>query len=226
MSRDIKFFVDGEYYHIYNRGVEKRKIFLSKRDYKRFLILFYLCNSTEPVHILMQDRQGLTLTNMLKTKRKNTLVDICVYCVMPNHFHLIIKEKAGVDGKSGISKFMQKLLTAYTMYFNIKNERTGSLFQGTFKAKHIDRNEYFQYLISYIHLNPIKLFEPTWKETGITDKKAAEIFLRKYQYSSYLDYCGEERPENILLNKNVLPEYYESVNDFKAMTDIWLSLDK
>jgi len=225
MSRDIKF-VDGEYYHIYNRGVEKRKIFLSRKNYERFLSLFYLCNNTEPVHLLMQDRQGLTLTDTLQMKRKNTLVDLCVYCIMPNHFHIIIKEKIGTDGKSGISKFMQKLLTAYTMYFNIKNNRSGALFQGTFKAKYIDRDEYFLYLISYIHLNPIKLFEPTWKETGIIDKKAAEVFLRKYSYSSYLDYYGEKRPENIILNNDVMPEYFESANDFTKMINAWFSFNK
>lgn len=145
---------------------------------------------------------------------------------MPNHFHLIIKEKTDSSDKSSVSKFMQKLLTAYTMYFNIKNDRSGALFQGTFKAKHIDKDEYFQYLISYIHLNPVKLFESTWKKTGITDKKAAEIFLREYPYSSYIDYCGEKRSENILLNKDVLPEYCESVKDFKAMTDIWFSFNE
>lgn len=226
MSRNINFAND-EYYHVYNRGVEKRKIFLSKKDYERFLILLYLCNSTEPVHLLlMQDRQGLTLTDILKVKRKDTLVDLCVYSVMPNHFHLIIKEKTITGGKSGISKFMQKLLTAYTMYFNIRNDRSGTLFQGTFKAKHIDRDEYFQYLISYIHLNPIKLFEPAWKETGITNKKTAEIFLREYWYSSYLDYCGEKRSENTIINNNAMPEYFESANDFTKMTDLWFSFNE
>ena len=186
MSRNIPF-IEDHYYHIYNRGTEERKIFLNESYYKRFIALLYLCNSTEPVR--SSPLQGRTLQNVFKVDRKDTLVDICTYCLMPNHFHILIREKT----TGGISKFMQKLLTAYTMYFNTKNERTGALFQGKFKAKIINEDEYLWNLISYIHLNPIKLIEPTWRESGIMNKKSAESFLQKYKHSSYLDYYGEQR---------------------------------
>lgn len=217
MSRKIPFIKDN-YYHIYNRGTEERKIFLNESYYQRFAVLLYLCNNTEPVR--STPMQGRTLQSMLKEERENTLVNICTYCLMPNHFHLLIQEKT--DG--GISKFMQKLLTAYTMYFNTKNERTGALFQGKFKAKLINEDRYFWYLISYIHLNPIKLIEPSWKETGIINKKSAEKFLQKYKHSSYLDYCGRQRLEQVLINKTSLPEDINSPKDIADMANNLMSL--
>ncbi len=138
---------------------------------------------------------------------------------MPNHVHLLIREKN--DG--GTSRFMQKLATAYTMYFNTRYERTGSLFQGAFKSSHADDDRYLKYLISYIHLNPVKLIEPKWKERGIENRKAAEKYLKEYEYSSYLDYLGVKRKEKAIIDAAALPEYFESPSDFKTSVTEWLS---
>ena len=155
-----------EYYHIYNRGVDKRVIFLDTADHQYFLALLYLSNS----------RKSFIVSNIAKTHpreeffdvdREDHLVAIGAYCLMPNHFHILIKEN--VEG--GTSLFMQKLSTAYTMYFNAKYERTGALFQGTFKAKHIDNDRYLKYLYAYIHLNPAKMVDDGWKNRKITNKK-------------------------------------------------------
>src|SRR3989338_5483185 len=100
---------------------------------------------------------------------------------MPNHFHLLLKEIE----MGGISQFMGKLSTAYSMYFNKKYERTGSLFEGRFKSSRIANDNYLHYLFAYIHLNPIKLIEPMWKEKGINDFARAKEFLGRYNYSSY-----------------------------------------
>ena len=177
MSRSIKF-APKEYYHLYNRGTEKRQIFSSDADRERFLTLLYLSNDSAPVRIdnLMQQahQQGRTLLEVaLASERGELLVDLCAYCLMPNHFHLLVRERSN----DGISRFMQKLTTGYTMYFNTRRERTGSLFHGKFKAEHAKDNRYLKYLISYIHLNPVKLIESKWKETGITKRKRAEMFL-------------------------------------------------
>jgi putative transposase len=204
-----------EFYHIYNRGTEKRKIFLTKSDYERFLTLLYLANNTESVDL---KRQGSTLSEFLDIDRKKPLVNICAYCLMPNHFHLILQEVE--DG--GISKFMQKLITGYTMYFNKINERNGSLFQGRFKAEHAEDDRYLKYLISYVHLNPVKLIDKNWKEAGIRDKKAAAKFLDTYAYSSFQDYCGIRRKEVKILNTEALPKYTETPKDFRSMVTDWL----
>lgn len=204
------------FYHIYNRGVDKRKIFLTKKDYDRFLASLFLCNNTAPADLKLQ---GSTLYTCLQNQQKESLVDICAYCLMPNHFHLLLHEKT----EGGISKFMQKLQTAYTMYFNKKNERTGALFQGKFKATIADKENYLKYLISYIHLNPIKIIEPEWKEKGLKNKTKAENFLRKYKYSSYIDFIGtEKRVESKILNSKALPELFENQKDFETNIKEWL----
>ena len=224
MSRNITL-APGKYYHIYNRGTEKRNIFTVKADYDRFLALLYFANGTEPVHIenlkRQQKERGSTLLNVLANDvRGEPLVDICAYCLMPNHFHLLLHEKTD----SGISRFMQKIGNGYTGYFNVRHDRNGALFQGKFKATLVDNDNYLSYLISYIHLNPIKLIEPTWKETGIKNKIQAEKYLEHYPYSSYLDYfLNNNRTESIILNKNALPQYSESPIDFKRSITEWLT---
>ncbi len=129
----------GEYYHIYNRGTDKRGIFLSPKDYERFIALLHVCNAIEPINARLQRR---SLKDTLAIKQPKRLVDIGTYCLMPNHFHLLIRERR----ENGISLFMHRLSTAYTMYFNIKNNRTGSLFEGVFKAQHVNTDEYLKYL--------------------------------------------------------------------------------
>jgi putative transposase len=220
MSRNISIAPD-EFYHIYNRGTDKRDIFSTNEDRERFLALLYLCNAVEPVHISnIQKKRGSTLIEALpETETREALVDICAYCLMPNHFHLLVREKE----EQGISRFMQKLMTGYTMYFNRRHERTGTLFQGKFKATHADNDLYLKYLIAYIHLNPVKLIEPKWKDDGIQDKVSAERYLRDYKYSSYQDYLGAQRAESIIINKIALPEYFSAPREFETDIADWLS---
>ncbi|MBI3634185.1 MAG: transposase [Candidatus Yonathbacteria bacterium] len=218
MQRKIIFSI-GEYYHLYSRGTDKRIIFVGHHDYQRFKALLYVCNSTNPVNITKHFREGRTFEELYEIEREDTLVDIGVYCPMPNHFHLLVREKR--DG--GITKFIQKLLTAYSMYFNKKNNRTGSLFESEFKAKHIDSDEYLKYNFAYHHLNPIKLIDSKWKENGIANREVAKEFLTKYVYSSYLDYQGVDRPESNILNPDAFPEYFTNVKDFNVFIDEWLS---
>lgn len=216
MERKIKFSVD-EFYHIYNRGNNKAKIFLDNNDHKRFQKLLYVCNSTKP--IVFKTVQGRSLDEIERGER---LVNINAYCLMPNHFHLIIHEQ--VEG--GITRFMGKLSTAYSMYFNKKNDRTGSLFEGRFKAKHVDEDNYLKYLLSYVHLNPVKIIEPAWKESGISDREAAKKYLKEYQYSSYVDFIGQSREEKNILNVESLPDYFGTFNEFEDFVDEWLTFNK
>jgi len=215
MSRNFSF-APGEYYHVYNRGVEKRKIFLKKSDYDRMMFLLYICNNTEPVHI--QNYRGLISMEKFSLPREETLVDIGAVCLMPNHFHLLLKEK--ID--NGISLFMQKLTTAYTMYFNKLNDRSGALFQGTFKSVHANKDEYLNYLYAYIHLNPIKIIESNWKEEGIKNLSKAKDFLDSYKFSSYQEYCGQVRPESYILNRKVFPDYFQDKSSFRDFINDWL----
>ena len=216
-ERKISFSVS-EFYHLFNRGTEKRNVFLELNDYKRFLVLLFLCNSTRSINIREQFPKGNSFGEAKEFDRGNSLVDIGSYCLMPNHFHLLLCEKI----ENGITLFLRKLATAYSMYFNRKYKRTGKLFEGVFKATHADNDEYLKYLFAYIHLNPVKLIEPEWKESGIKDKNRAELFLKEYQFSSYLDYAGIERTESIILNKKVFPEYFLRKSDFNNYIKDWL----
>ena len=217
MSRTF-IFAPGEYYHCYSRGTEKRKIFLNKKDHERFIALLFACNNTKTIHL--SDHQGKSLDEIFSLEREDSLVDIGAYCLMPNHFHLLLYEKQ----KNGISLFMQKLMTAYTMYFNKKYDRTGSLFESRFRARHASDDRYLKYLFSYIHLNPLKIIDSEWKENGIKDKKEAIEFLKKYYYSSYVDYLStDNRSQGLILNKGAFPDYFNQPKDFQDEIFEWLN---
>ena len=216
MRRNFDFSI-GEFYHVYNRGVERRTIFMDKDDYERFVGLLYLANATNVLH--SSDCQGRSLEERFKLQRESTLVDVGAWCLMPNHFHLLLKEKV----VGGISTFMRKLLTGYSMYFNTKYHRTGILFQGRFLAKHLNTDEYLKYQYAYIHLNPIGIIDSGWKKKQLTDKNRAEIFLKEYKYSSYLEYVGGDRVEVDIINKSSFPEYFSSTFDFESMIGEWVN---
>lgn len=186
--------VTDSYYHVYNRGVDKRKIFLDDTYYYRFIHGLFRFN---------RDDRGST---------SERSVDIICFCLMPNHFHLILKQIR----ENGITKFMQKIGTGYTMYFNQRCQRTGSLFEGRFKTILIEEDEYLIHLSRYIHLNPIDLVEPDWKEEGIKDRRKADKFLEQYKWSSYLDYTGKRNFPSII-NKKFLLNYFKSDDYLKFM---------
>lgn len=137
--------VTGEYYHIYNRGVDKRDIFKDKLDIHRFIESVSEFNQIDGIGSLANLRK----TQIESKPLSEPLVAIVVFCFNPNHFHFILKQL--VDG--GIAKFMQKLQGGYTYYFNVRNDRTGSLFQGTFKSHLMNSENYFRKMLGYVNNN-------------------------------------------------------------------------
>ncbi|MBI2465733.1 MAG: transposase, partial [Candidatus Sungbacteria bacterium] len=133
-------------------------------------------------------------------------------------FHILVREK--VNG--GITKFMLKLTTAYSMYFNKLYRRSGRLFQGTFQSSHVGEDRYLKHLFAYIHLNPIKLIEPNWKETGVLNKDLSKKHLSSYLYSSYLDYADIGRDFGLILNKKSFPDYFSTHREFSDFIDDYL----
>ncbi|TSC67683.1 MAG: hypothetical protein CEO19_109 [Parcubacteria group bacterium Gr01-1014_73] len=226
MSRKIEFAL-GEYYHIYNRGVDKRIVFENDSDHKRFVLLLYLCNGELPVRFdSLSNWKGATSPELIKAvfdyKKGKPLVALGAYCLMPNHFHILIREIS----ENGISNFMQKVGTAYTMYFNCSRDRTGSLFQGPFKVEHVNNNNYLKYLFSYIHLNPVKIIEPNWKENGIANEQKVKQYLATFPYSSYMDYVGVKRDFSKIIDRKSFPEYFPSKTTFIKCLDDWLRFKK
>lgn len=194
-------------------------IFNNNMDYERFQKLLFIVNSeirnTKPSDIIKSPNP------VWRNKRDETLVDIGAYCLMPNHFHLLIR----VKNANSTSKFIQRLQLGYSKYFNIKNDRTGILFQGKCKSRHIENNNYLKYIFSYIHLNPIKLIQKDWKEKGIKNFKKAKNFLKSYKYSSYLDFI-EDRGATKVLEKSEFPDYFSRSNLFNKEIFEWLKYKK
>jgi putative transposase len=160
--------VTNEYYHVYNRGVDKRDIFNDKKDLHRFIESMLEFNQIDGV---------VSLANLRKTEIESKalsepIVAIVAYCLNPNHFHFVLKQL--VDG--GIAKFMQKLQGGYTYYFNVKNSRSGALFQGTFKAQLMGSENYFNKIIGYTSKN--------YQVHGIPKNKMNLVFASDYEYEN------------------------------------------
>ncbi len=169
----IRKFTEGGIYHVYNRGVEKRNIFIDDQDYAVFLHLlkYYLSPiDLKEGHPLMQFQnfkviRPRPLANMEKE------IDLIAYCLMPNHFHLLIKQHT----INGVTRIIERLLTTYAMYFNKRYDRVGYLFQGPYRAVLVENESYLLHISRYIHLNPIELTRAP---------------LVNYPYSSYTYYLG------------------------------------
>ena len=155
-------FFEGGYYHIYSRGSEKRQIFLDRADYQRFL------------------------KRLEEYKDKHDVSVLC-YCLMPNHYHLLIKQNT----QESISHFIYRLNLAYAMYFNKRYERVGPLFQGRFKAKNVSSDEYLVHLSRYIHLNPLS---------------PAQTNVENYPWSSLQIYL--ERKNDDLVDLDLIKSYF------------------
>lgn len=160
--------VEDNFYHVYNRGVEKRIIFGEERDFTRFLqtLYYYQFSGPKPA---FSDRDRFKIKDFSHNPK---IVEIVCYCLMPNHFHLLIKQTAG----NGISEFIAKVINSYTKYFNTKHKRVGPLFQGTFKTVLVENDLQLMHLSRYIHLNPFA--------SGIVDD------LQQYPHSSYNHFLG------------------------------------
>lgn len=209
-------FATNHIYHIYNRGVNKRLIFLNKRDYTRLLDLtnyyrFLNC----PIKFsyfkkLSLAERGNILENLEKESKR--LVDILAFCFMPNHFHFLLKQLTD----KGTSKFIAKITNGFSHYFNIRNDRSGHLFQGNFGAVRIEDDEQYLHVSRYIHLNPVSAYLIEAKD------------LASYEYSSYPEYIG--RRSGFTNTKEILSyfkkpaEYEKFVNDHidyaKKLADI------
>lgn len=210
--------------HTYNRGVDKRIIFNTSGDYARFIHTLYLSNDIEYIATNYLKRSNVeSPTLYIDRQYKHSgrrLVDILCFCLMPNHYHLLLKQL--VDG--GVSKFMQRVNTAYTNFFNLKNERSGCLFQGKYKYKIITNERYLAYLSKYIHLNPLEIIEPRWKEDGIKNWKLANEFIENYKWSSYPNYIGQKNFSSVI-NKGLLGDFYKNPKEYKGFINTYLAED-
>ena len=190
--RKIKF-TNETFYHVYNRGVDKRKIFNNQQDVQRFLDCMDEFNTTSLAGSLYENS---FISEEWKAKRKlKRLVNIVAFCLNPNHFHFILEQVA----ENGISQFMKRLSGGYAWYFNNRYKRNGALFQGPFKAKIVDSNEYLLHLSAYVNLN--------FKVHQLGDQVAK---LAKSSWDEYLTNQGIR-----ICKSGIILKQFESRDEYK-----------
>lgn len=208
-----------ELWHALNRGVDGRDLFLEDRDYVRFVHNLYVFNDNAPA----SPNSGyffksMDLRNPYFERPRERLVEIHGWCLMKNHYHLLLSELV----ENGISLFIRKLNVGYANYFNERNRRKGTLFQGRTKKILVENDAQFNYILHYIHLNPLDYFPGAeeWRvrsHAGIKNAKDALAHLDTYRWSSYLDYVGKKNFPSILttsLFRDALGQYSGALREY------------
>lgn len=207
--------INGEFYHIVQRGIEERDIFLDDEDRLRFINSLLVFNDENPTPWFTRSfwvQRGTTsLRDYFPGK---PLVEIHSFVLMNNHFHILLRQILG----NGISTFLKKL-GGYVYYFNKKYKRVGPLFQGRFKSILIKDDIQIRTIFNYIHCNPLSIIEPIWKESGVKDLQKACQFLEEYKWSSFLDFIGKENFPNVI-KKDFFQELLNV--DFKQEIKSWI----
>lgn len=187
-----------ELYHLINRGVDKRAITLDDQDRKRFVTDLFVMNDRRSVENLNFILKNTTdLKDIIDIGRRyEALVQIHAWCLMGNHYHLLVSEVA----ESGISRFLKKLNMGYAKYFNERYKRTGALFQGKTKKVLIENDAHFLWILHYIHFNPLDFLKEAggWRTQCLAEPGKASKWLKNYQWSSYRDYANEGAYPTIL----------------------------
>jgi len=194
--------VTDQIYHVLNRGISFQPTFNSKRDFDRAIeVMKYYQNRETPIRyskfmLLSSEVRQRILADL--SKRKDFLVEVIAYCLMPNHFHFILKQLV----ENGISNFMAHFADSYTRYFNVKSERNGPLFQGRFKAIRVGTDSQLLHLTRYIHLNPYSSF---------VVKTIPELW--SYKYSSFLEYLDRLSP--FFCNKELVLSQFKDIEEYR-----------
>jgi len=177
-----------EFWHLIGRGVEKRDVVMDDQDRVRFIHDLFILNDANPApNYILNERKD-------EHHKRELLVDIHAYCLMNNHYHLLVSERA----ENGISLFMHKMNMGYTKYFNKRYERSGVLWQGKHRRVLIARDAHFLYVPFYIHLNPLDYTHSEWRNGEVRDISGALAVLRSYRWSSHLDYSGERNFPSVI----------------------------
>ena len=188
----LRSFRENSYYHIFNRGVEKRPIFLDGDDYQLFQ--HYLFTYLRPIEEVLEKESDTPLR--LIDKSLSGELELLAYCLMPNHFHLLLKQKS----RDAVPRLLKQLTNAYTYYFNQKYQRVGALMQGRYKAAQVNDEKLLIHLMRFIHLNPLSERLPGSLDT--------------YRWASYREYLGNEA--ELPVSKGKILNYFPSVGAFKG----------
>jgi len=214
-------FLVNHYYHVYNRGVDKRLIFLDEGDLWRFYACLFLFNNSN-----YQSPGGRTQSviedarKMAATQSRDCLVKILSFCLLPNHFHLLLEPM--IEG--GLSQFMHRIAMGYAKYFNQKYERTGTLYESKFKAVTMTREPQFQHISRYIHLNVLDFFGLPWREGLVTNWDEALLCLDEYRWSSHRVFMG--KPQALpVVSEDLAAQMYNNAEQYEGFLKGWSTRD-
>lgn len=209
----------GEIYHVLNRGVDKRRIFLDDHDRLRFIHNLYEFNDYKTSFNngrFFASKSLLDRTDQFAGRRE-PLVDMLAFCLMSNHYHLLLRQLS----ENGLVKFLSKLNAGFAKYFNQRHGRIGTLFQGRFKSIPIVDESHFIHIPYYIHCNPLDSIAPKWREREVTNPEKAISFLDNYRWSSHLDFCGK-RNFPLITKRDFLLEIFGGEKKYRQRIEEWI----
>lgn len=211
-NRNVHFEKHG-IYHILTRAVDKKRFLADEADCLRFIFQMFAANLGITVSNFLHQGVFKISRDLLvgressfdRTKQNHALlVHILSFVLVVDHYHLLL---ALNEDEDGIPRYMQRLNTGFAMYFNLKKNRRGALFESRYKVIPVESERQLDAIIRYINItNPLDVYQPGWRESGIKDRKAAWNFLNEYQFSSFSDIFGK-RNSSILASRSVLEEY-------------------
>ena len=212
-----------EIFHVLSRGVDKRKIFMDDEDRVRFIHNLYEFNDKNFVsnnsYAFRKNNRSGDITDRISsgTYARSPLVDIHAFCLMPNHYHLILSPL--VEG--GVVQFMKKMNIGYAKYFNHRYDRKGTLFEGRYKSVPVMAQAHFVHLPYYIHLNPLDMFDYGWRERAMHNHADAMQYLANYRWSSHLDYMGKKNFSSVT-HRKLLLEFFGGHEGYARALDQWI----
>lgn len=219
-------FVNNEIYHIIIRRIGEELLFRDIDDYYRGVFSIYEFNTTQPVEIWLKRKARAKIKTegdpLSQIDTRDPLVETLLFCLMPNHIHLLLKQLK----QGGITKYMNKIGAGYPAYFkqkyNLRNMKNkGYFFQGRFVSVRIKTDKQLKAVFVYIHTNPVSLIEPKWKETGIQNPSKIISFLESFKWSSYLDYIGKKNFPSVTKRKFV-SEIMGGMQGCKEFVENWI----
>ncbi len=219
--RDLKF-GEGEFYHVYNRGVDKRDIFPGNLFLQRFYESLYLFNDKN-----YQRKRGDVFEKAFQLARSAAFfvdrvrfVSIVAFKLMTNHFHIVLRE----ERENGVSEFMHRIGTGYTNFLNLDFNRSGSLFEGPFKAVHIQSDAQLEHVIRYAHLNELDRHGIPWREGKVEDWDRVLAILDADKYSSHGVYCGREQ-ELPVVDLDLAYGFFPNPDEYREFLRSWSQSD-
>lgn|SRR3989338_2185550 len=210
--------VTGEYYHVFNRGVKKEPIFEDHNDFRRFYQSLYLFNNAnfERPGRREIDRETILAAHEAYLYDRDPYVKILSFCLIPNHFHLMIQQVK----EGGAAKFFHKLLKGFAQYFNRRHGQSGHVFEGAYEAVHIANEAHFIHVPRYIHLNALDMTNLDWRNGKIADWQAADTYLDSYQWSSHSLYKSGNQ-ELPVVDEETASQFFKNSNEYKKFLKSW-----